>query len=82
MIMARPRPEEVEASSGYTHQVFTVQKPKSYEKAAIEIAVDLTREIVRLLQLVPSEGAEAEQLKRYNINRAYSAIDHLQRIDV
>lgn len=52
---------------------------KSYEQVALESAVDTVRELVEVLRANP----DAEDKKRtHGVNRAYSALDHLQRIDV
>ena len=55
---------------------------QTYEQYAVTTAIDLVREIIRLIEVGPAEGQEQEQLKRFNINRAYAAIDDLRRIEL
>lgn len=55
---------------------------KTYEQYAVSTAIDLVKEIIGMLEAGRSETREQDQLRRFNINRAYSAIDDLRKIEL
>jgi len=54
----------------------------SYEQYSVTIAIDLVREIIRMLDVGPASSPDQDKTRRCNINRAYNAIDALKKIDL
>jgi hypothetical protein len=57
------------------------EKRQSYEEYAVATAQELLREIITMLGNIQPEGKAAETRQRCNINRAYRALDELNRIE-
>lgn len=55
---------------------------QTYEQYAVSTAVDLIKEIISVLERIPADGPEQERKRRFNVSRAYAAIDDLRRIDL
>lgn len=52
----------------------------AYEAAAVDTAIDLLNEIIRIFKNQPVSTPDQQRVRDYNINRAYSALNQLARI--
>lgn len=58
----------------------TPAQRNTYEAAAVDTAIELLNEIIRMFKYQPTSSPEQDQLRDYNINRLYSALNQLTRI--
>lgn len=58
------------------------EKPQNYEEYAVTTAKELLREIITMFRSVEPADKAAETRQRCNINRAYRALDELNRIEL
>jgi len=63
-------------------QWVSVPPRKEFEQVALEATIEVTLELVEALKAMPAEDEDTKRKKQHAINRAYSAIDHLKRIDL
>jgi hypothetical protein len=59
-------------------------RPVSYEKYLVDTAIELVREIARHFETLEGnlDAKDEAKLAGQNSRRAYSAVDHLKRIEV
>lgn len=53
-----------------------------YDEYALSMTIKLVKEIIEMIEVIPAQGKDGERRKRFNINRAYAAIDNLKRIEL
>lgn len=58
------------------------EKPQNYEEYAVATAKELLREIITMFQSTEPADKSDETRQRCNINRAYRALDELNRIEL
>lgn len=58
----------------------TPAQRNTYEAAAVDTAIELLNEIIRMFKHQPTSSTEQDRLRDYNINRLYSALNQLTRI--
>lgn len=58
----------------------TPAQRNAYEAAAIDTAIEMLNDLIRMFKTQPAKSPEHDQLRNYNINRVYSALNQLARI--
>lgn len=62
--------------------LITPDRPTSYDAYALDTARATLRELIEVLDTYAANSPEAQALKDFNINRVYSALAQLARIEL
>lgn len=62
--------------------LITPDKPTSYEQFALDTAIHTLREVIEVISITSGSSDEDIAKRNFNINRVYSALAQLQRIEL